>query len=133
MKINILSVLFAVLFLSACQNKVIDNSAIVEVEMVSFANDVLPIFLNTCGGVGCHVNDSVNGVELTNYQATINSTAETYNKALVIPGDVAGSPLVEKILANPSFGVRMPDGAPPLSNTQIETISTWVEEGALNN
>lgn len=133
MKVNILSVLFAVLFLSSCQNKVIDNSAIVEVEMVSFANDVLPIFLNTCGGVGCHVNESINGVELTNYQATINSTAETYNKALVIPGDVAGSPLIEKILANPSFGVRMPDGAPPLSNTQIETISTWVEEGALNN
>ena len=119
--------------LSACQNKVIDNSAIVEVEVASFANDVLPIFLATCGGAGCHVNEAVNGVELTNYQATINSFAETYNKALVIPGDVVGSPLIEKIRANPSFGVRMPDGAPPLSNTQIETISTWVEEGALNN
>jgi len=101
--------------------------------MVSFADDILPIFLNTCGGVGCHVNDSVNGVELTNYQATLNSTAETYNKDLVIPGDVAGSPLVDKILANPQFGIRMPDGGPPLSTTQIQTISTWVEEGALNN
>lgn len=80
-----------------------------------------------------HVNDSVNGVELTNYQATLNSTAETYNKDLVIPGDVAGSPLVDKILANPQFGIRMPDGGPPLSTTQIQTISTWVEEGALNN
>ena len=132
-KVNISGILLTALLLSACQSKVIDNSAIVEVEMVSFANDVLPIFLNTCGGVGCHVNESVNGVDLTNYQTTINSTAETYNKALVIPGDVAGSPLVEKIRANPSFGVRMPDGAPPLSNTQIETISTWVEEGAQNN
>ena len=123
----------AVLSLSACQNNVIDNSAIVVVEMVSFSEDVLPIFLATCGGAGCHVNESVNGVELTNYQTTLNSTAETYNTSLVIPGNVAGSPLVEKIRANPAFGVRMPDGAPPLSTTQIETISTWVEEGAQNN
>lgn len=133
MKLTFFSALLALLFLSACQSEVIDNSMVVEVEVVSFANDVLPIFLNTCGGVGCHVNESVNGVELTNYQAVINSFAETYNKAMVVPGDVAGSPLIEKILANPTFGVRMPDGGPPLSNTQIETISTWVEEGALNN
>ena len=133
MRIHIFIPLLAASVLSACQSKVIDNSTIVEVEMVSFAEDVLPIFLNTCGGVGCHINDSVNGVELTSYQATINSTAETYNKALVIPGDVAGSPLVDKILANPQFGIRMPDGGPPLSTTQIQTISTWVEEGALNN
>lgn len=119
--------------LSACQSKVIDNSTIVEVEMVSFADDVLPIFVSTCGGTGCHINEAVNQVELTNYQRTISSFAETYNKALVIPGDVAGSPLIDKILANPQFGIRMPDGGPPLSNTQIETISTWVEEGALNN
>jgi len=132
-RVHIFSTVLVALVLSACQSKVIDNSTIVEVEMVSFADDILPIFLNTCGGVGCHVNDSVNGVELTNYQATLNSTAETYNKDLVIPGDVAGSPLVDKILANPQFGIRMPDGGPPLSTTQIQTISTWVEEGALNN
>ena len=133
MKIKILGALCMVLFLSACQSEVIDNSTIVEVEMVSFADDVLPIFLATCGGAGCHINEAVNQVELTNYQAVINSFAETYNTSLVIPGDVAGSPLIEKILANPSFGVRMPDGGPPLSNIQIETISSWVEEGALNN
>ena len=133
MKVIVFSSLLAILFLSACQSEVIDNSAIVDVEMVSFADDVLPIFLSSCGGVGCHVNESVNGVDLTNYQAVINSFAETYNKALVIPGDVAGSPLIEKIRANPSFGVRMPDGGPPLSNAQIEIISTWVEEGASNN
>ena len=133
MKVNIFSTLLVILLLSACQSNVIDNSMIVEVEMVSFANDVLPIFLSTCGGVGCHINEAVNGVELTNYQAVINSTAETYNEALVTAGDVVGSPLVDKILANPSFGIRMPDGGPPLSNAQIETISTWIEEGALNN
>ena len=133
MKLYLSYSLLALLLVSACQNKVIDNSAIVEVEVVSFANDVLPIFESTCGGEGCHINESVNQVELTNYQTTINSFAETYNKAMITPGDVAGSPLVEKLLANPAFGVRMPDGGPPLSNTQIEIISTWVEEGALNN
>ncbi|MBX2820228.1 MAG: hypothetical protein KTR29_11125 [Rhodothermaceae bacterium] len=133
MRVHIFITFLAASMLSACQSKVIDNSTIVEVEMVSFADDVLPIFVSTCGGTGCHINEAVNQVELTNYQRTISSFAETYNKALVIPGDVAGSPLIDKILANPQFGIRMPDGGPPLSNTQIETISTWVEEGALNN
>ena len=121
------------LSLSACQNNVIDNSAIVEVEMVSFANDVLPIFRNSCGGVGCHINESVGGVELTNYQTTTSSTSASYNSPLVIPGDVAGSPLVDKLLVMPEIPPRMPIGAGPLSNEQIAIISTWVEEGALNN
>lgn len=133
MKIFVFSLFVVLLVLAGCQSNVIDNSTIVEVGSVSFQDDVLPIFLSTCGGSGCHVNEAVNRVELTNYQATINSFAETYNTALVLPGNVAGSPLIDKILANPRFGVRMPDSAPPLTNAQIEIISTWVEDGALDN
>ncbi len=119
--------------LVGCQTRVIDNSTLVEVEGVSFASEVLPIFQATCGGTGCHIGESVGGVDLTSYQATVNSISASYNAPLVVAGNAAASPLVDKLLGTPQFGARMPDGRPPLSAEQIATIRAWVDEGAENN
>ena len=124
----------ALLLLSACQSKVIDNSMIVEpTETVSYADDVQPIFTRTCGGSSCHINASENGVNVANYQQTITSVGTSYNSLIVIPGDGDGSPLVDKLSLRPRFGSRMPQGNVTLTGTEIARIKAWIDEGAEDN
>jgi hypothetical protein len=100
---------------------------------VSFANDVLPIFTQSCSGSGCHMPGSTNGVSLGSWSAATSSVGLQYGGPVIIPGNALGSPLVDKLGSNPGFGVRMPDGRGALSSTQIQTIVAWIDEGALNN
>lgn len=120
--------------LSACQSEKIDNSMIVEpVDEVSFAADIQPILTNSCGGFGCHVGESTNGVEVSNYAQVMTSQGLQYGGLIVIPGNGAESPLVDKLGLNPRFPSRMPLGAAPLTATQISLIRTWIDEGAQDN
>ena len=122
------------LALSACQSKKIDNTMVVDPGgPVSFAQDIQPIFSSSCGGAGCHINQQTNGVELTNYAQVMNSIGVQYGAAIVDPGAPDGSPLVDKVEANPEFGVRMPQNRAPLSAQQVSLIRTWIEEGAEDN
>lgn len=125
--------LVAFLF-AGCQREVLDNSTLVEVEGVSFSAEVQPIFANSCGGSGCHLgNDQTSGVNLSTYERIINSIGEGYNGPIVIAGDGANSPIIDKLGSRPRLGSRMPDGGAALSSTQISLIRTWIDEGALDN
>lgn len=126
--------LAATLVLGACQSKQIDNSVIVDPgPVVSYAADVQPIFAASCGGVGCHVGESTNGVDLSTYSATMSSVGLQYGGAVVIAGNAAGSPLIDKVEASPTQGSRMPLGASSLTASQVEVIKTWIDDGAENN
>jgi hypothetical protein len=57
------------------------------------------------------------------------SVGDLYDKKIVIPGNSAGSPLYDKLLANPQFGSRMPQGG-SLTTQQIDLIRAWIDEGA---
>ncbi len=53
---------------------------------------------------------------------------------LVVPGDSASSLLVNKIeSSNPQVGVRMPLFGLALSQSEINLIKNWIDQGALNN
>ncbi len=122
------------LTVSACQSRKIDNTMIVDPGApVSYARDIQPLFSSSCGGAGCHINQSVNGVELTNYQQVMSSIGVQYGEAIVDPGDPDSSPLVDKIEPTPQFGTRMPQNRAPLSAQKITLIRTWIAEGAANN
>lgn len=133
--LRFLSLLAAIgLAASGCQSRKIDNTMIVGPgEAVSFAQDIQPILSNSCGGAGCHINQSMNGVELTNYAQVMSSIGVQYGEDIVVPGDPDASPLVDKIESNPQFGVRMPPNRAPLTAQEITFIRTWIEEGAENN
>jgi mono/diheme cytochrome c family protein len=98
------------------------------VEAVSFTNDVQPIFNGTC--TNCHGGSG--GVSLTSYAALMNSVGNNYGENVVVPGNADASGLVDKIEPNPQHGNRMPTGG-ALSPVEIQTIRTWINEGALNN
>lgn len=123
-----------ILLFAGCQREVLDNSTLVDVQEVSYSAEVQPIFTSSCGGSGCHLgNDQTSGVNLSTYQQVISSVGEGYNGPIVIAGDGANSPLVDKLGSRPRLGSRMPDGRAALSTTQIALIRTWIDEGAQDN
>lgn len=104
---------------------------------VSFAADVQPILSSAgCLTAGCHggtINSS--NFRLATYESMFEPGDEAQELGLcpIVPGDPDSSYLVEKISPGPRQGARMPLLRAPLTDEQIETIATWIREGAQNN
>ena len=94
---------------------------------VRYANQVQPILTQRC--VSCHGGGSQN---FSNYNTLMASTSPQYGSNVVVAGNAANSPLYDKLLPNPKFGSRMPQGS-SLTNAQIDLIGRWINEGAQNN
>jgi hypothetical protein len=77
--------------------------------------------------VGCH--GGISGVRLNNYNNVMNSVGSQYGRTIVTPGDADGSVLYDKLLPNPQFGSRMPQGG-SLSDAQITLVRDWINQGA---
>lgn len=96
-------------------------------EEVTFSTHVLPILQIRC--VDCHGTDG--GWDASTYDMVM-STGD--HAPVVIPGDVEGSLLAQKILGTHEEGDVMPP--PPLrelSDEQIQIILDWIEAGAPDN
>ncbi|MDB5348711.1 MAG: Planctomycete cytochrome [Schlesneria sp.] len=92
---------------------------------VSFARDVAPIFVDKC--IGCHTDgDAKGGLRLDTYAAMEKGGGRG---ALAIPGNAQASNLIQK-LVTPNAQQRMPKGGEALKDKEIQTITTWVNEGA---
>ena len=101
-------------------------------EVLDFDEDVGPILQKNCGGGGCHIGEKTSGAEYTSFETLMLSVGEQYGSPLVVPGRPELSPLIDKISsAQPRFGVRMPFGAPPLSDQDVNTLRQWVRDGAV--
>ncbi|MFN2189629.1 MAG: c-type cytochrome [Candidatus Promineifilaceae bacterium] len=96
-------------------------------EVLSFSANVLPILESRC--VDCHGNDG--GWDASTYDLLM-STGD--NGPVVIPGDVDGSLLAQKLLGTQDEGDPMPP--PPLRSLQeelVQLILDWIAAGAPNN
>jgi mono/diheme cytochrome c family protein len=98
---------------------------------VSYSASIQPIFNARC--VSCHsASVPQSGVAMQSHSAVMASVGSLYSGPVVIAGNPADSPLVDKIEPSPRFGSRMPQGG-SLTSTQIALIRTWIQEGAQNN
>lgn len=89
-----------------------------------FVNTVYPILLSNCTTSQCHdANSPAEGVNLTNYSSII-KTAE------VVAGSHSESKLY-KVLVDDGDDVMPPTGA--LSQSDIDAIAQWIDQGAKNN
>jgi mono/diheme cytochrome c family protein len=93
---------------------------------IDYSSQVQPIFNAEC--TSCH--GSSGGVNLSSYNALMNSNGNNYGSSVVVAGDPESSGLVDKIEANPQIGNRMPTNGPYLSTDDINTIRQWITEGA---
>jgi mono/diheme cytochrome c family protein len=91
---------------------------------VSFAHDVLPILESRCGN--CHGGERTEkGLNLKTYTDMMQGSE---NGPVVTAGNAADSKLIELILNQ-----KMPKRGPKLTPPQVELITNWVNQGALNN
>jgi mono/diheme cytochrome c family protein len=91
---------------------------------VSFRNDILPIFENTCAR--CHGGlRTERGLNLLTYDSLMRGSR---NGVVIIPGEVENSELVLMVVSG-----EMPRRAPELPEEQIQLIIEWVSQGALDN
>ncbi len=91
----------------------------------SFSSAVLPIFEAKC--TMCH--GSMGGWDGTSYQVTMNTGN---NAPVVIPGDVEGSLLAQKLIGTHETGTIMPPGG-QLPDSELQLILDWIASGALDN
>ncbi len=133
--------LLLLFMLAACSSETIDNTGLTDPDpepdpdpvQVSYAQDIQPLFNTSCAGAGCHVGQATNGVSLGSHAQVTTSVGFQYGTPVVIPGDASGSPIVDKISANPRFGSRMPLGRAPLEAADINRVRVWINNGAPNN
>lgn len=133
------------LTLAACTSDTIDNTGLTDPgtdngttdpptdTIIQYARDVQPIFNQSCGGSGCHIGETTNGVNLGSWNQVMSSVGIQYGRAIVDAGSSADSPIIDKISGQPQFGARMPLGQGPLDGTSINIIRTWIDDGAPNN
>jgi hypothetical protein len=108
-------------------------------EAISFRTSVFPIIKAKC--LPCHAEDNFNPSELNmdSYEAMMKGGK---HGELVKAGKSKESLLLDKLSEKPKFGDRMPlnskkkiaDGrAVWLSDSELKTIATWVDQGAKDN
>jgi mono/diheme cytochrome c family protein len=91
----------------------------------SFGSEVAPLLQQACGF--CH--GGLGGWDASTYDSVIESGD---NGPAVIPGDIRGSLLGQKLLGTQSIGGPMPP-AGGLSQGQIQLILDWIANGAPDN
>jgi hypothetical protein len=91
---------------------------------VSFANDILPIIESRC--IGCHGGDRTEEGLVLRTHADIMAGSD--NGPVIVPGDAANSLLVEMVATQ-----KMPKRGPKLTPPQVQLITDWVNQGALDN
>jgi hypothetical protein len=88
---------------------------------VSFIKDVVPILVGKCNN--CHVTGNRGDFSMANYGALMAGTAGQY--AVIKPGKGDTSTLVEKMASG-----EMPPNGNKVSDTELQTIIKWINEGA---
>ncbi|MEZ6090889.1 MAG: c-type cytochrome domain-containing protein [Pirellulaceae bacterium] len=95
-------------------------------ETVSFAKDVASILVQNCNG--CHIDamQTQGGLRMDTF-AQLNRGGDS--GSIITAGNADASLLIKRLKGEE--GNRMPAGGrPPLSDEQIQLISTWIKEGA---
>lgn len=123
---------FFLLILSACsRDKTGNNTCASTCDTISFKADIIPIFTVNCALSGCHnvANGTNHYVNLDSAQAyaSITQTGTGYI--------VAGNPSYSVLLGQLYRGAteHMPNNGGQLDACDIQKISCWIQQGALNN
>jgi hypothetical protein len=129
LKITTSVMLGAVVFLG-CADKgsnPLDSNSPPPTQNVSFMNQVVPFFMNY-GCDGCHGGNG--GLDV---QTVTQLLRGGIHGPAIVAGNAESSIMVKKLSASPSFGDRMPRGGPYLTDSTIQILKTWINQGAKDN
>lgn len=92
---------------------------------VSYAKQIAPMMRAHC--TSCHgLKDPAAGLDLSSWEGMKKGGQ---NGATVLPGDLKGSSLLQRVLGHDGKP-RMPLGFAPLKADQVQVLEQWVKEGA---
>lgn len=91
---------------------------------VSFMDNIMPIFENSC--IQCHGGQRIEkGLSLRTYADMMSGSQ---NGAVVVPGNAQESSLAISVASH-----KMPKRGPKLSDSQVQSIVDWINQGAQDN
>lgn len=113
-------------------------------EPVSFANDVQPIFQQSCGTAStCHFKALPSGTlplgQSKSYAALVgvaSDVAACSDRIMVVPGNANASYLLDKLTetgAPAICGKRMPYNKSKLAAAKLQLVTDWICQGAQDN
>ena len=129
---NIRSMPLAVLLpivagLAAC-----DKAEQPQLHKVTYEGAVRPILQKHC--IECHAAGQqgarASGLLMDSYESMMKGTSFG---PVIHPGSAMASSLYILISGQGKLTITMPHGGQPLSNEEIETIRTWIKNGAVEN
>ncbi len=113
----------------ACVSQSAASTSGEETEPISYARSIRPILAANC--FGCHQDARSQGdYVMTRFDSMLEGGAS--GDPAIVPGKPDESYLVELITAEDGKA-QMPPESEPLSATDIESIRTWIAEGARND
>lgn len=139
-KKKFLIILLGFISISGCKENIITEckTADIPAPVLTSFNDIQKNILNeTCALAGCHAGPSPQaGLLLTSgnsYSNLVNvKSVLNPNFNRVEPGNSLNSFLI-KMLKNTGEGTSLMPPTGRLSNAQIDSISAWIDRGAINN
>lgn len=105
----------------------VDTATACDPNTVYFVNSILPMLNSNCAQAACHdAGYKASDVQLDNYDAIMGS-------GVIKPGKPFDGDLMEAITSTDPDKRMPPPPAAPLSQTQIDMLRTWIQQGAKNN
>jgi hypothetical protein len=96
-------------------------------DTVYFGNTILPLLVSNCGMSGCHdAGTHAEDIVVTDYYSLMNSD-------IVDMGNAHNSDMIEVITESNQDDIMPPPPSAALTSQQIETIRTWINQGAKFN
>ena len=99
---------------------------------VSYSQDVKPILDKNC--IECHQAGGpgtvASGLDMSAYEGLMKGTSFG---PMIIAGDPEGSNLLVLIEGRADPSISMPHGQKSIPKQDIDTIRSWIEQGAKNN
>jgi len=122
-KILVSSCFMLSLLLTSCEWKEYDPN-IGNIENVSFSQDVIPIFNQSCNSIGCH-----NSTGVAPDLSSENAFQDLRNKNMIDLDNPSNSVLYKRMI-----DVQKPMPLSGVLSAKIQkTILVWIEEGAKDN
>lgn len=130
--------LSAVIFIS-CGDSIVESTPSIDEKInqapvaTTFNQIQSNVFDKSCALSGCHVSGVVSPDLSNNSYSNIVGQPSSSGLNYIEPNNPAQSYLLNKIIGQGISGSRMPISASPLSQSVVDSIITWINNGAKNN
>ncbi len=120
-------VVINIVLLWGCKGTTDNNGMVLPEKNLSYSQHIRPIFMENCIEANCHNSkDLAGGLDLETAFPTFMSNSGQ----VVVPEDPEHSLLFQLLINRVGEIPRMPLNRPPLPESYIRAIETWIAEGA---